>query len=87
MDYVDEKRIQSAFYHPISKPKTRVGMTKIYPAAQKCTLGVVNFHSAMVDFKPKLGCVFLRFMPFNCTLQGEKLKHNTPNLSRMQWQH
>ncbi len=50
MDYVDEKRIQSAFYHPISKPKTRVGMTKIYPVERKCALEVENFHNGLVGF-------------------------------------
>jgi len=49
VDYVDEKRIQSAFYHPVSKPKTRVGMTKIYPAVRKYALGVENLHSGLVD--------------------------------------
>ncbi len=84
MDYLDKKRIQSAFYHPISKPKTRVGMTKIYPAALKYTLEVGNSHNGLVDFKFKLGCVFSCFMPFNCILQGEKLKRSTPNLSGIQ---
>ncbi len=87
MDYVDEKRIQSAFYHPVSKPKTRVGVTKIYPAAWKCTLGVGNFYSVLVDFKLELSCVSLHFVHFNCTFQGEKLKRRTPNLSEIQWQH
>ena len=27
VDYLDEKRIESAFYNPKSKPKTWVGMT------------------------------------------------------------
>ncbi len=74
MDYVDEKRIQSAFYHPVSKPKTRVGMTKIYPAAWKCALGVGNFHSGPVDFNYKLSCVFPCFMLFIYVLEGEKSK-------------
>lgn len=28
MDEVDEKRIESAYYHGMSKPDTRVGMTE-----------------------------------------------------------
>ena len=30
VDYVDEKRTESAFYYPISKPETRVGV-KLVP--------------------------------------------------------
>ena len=31
VDCVDEKRTESAFYHPISKPETRVGIMKTIP--------------------------------------------------------